>query len=105
MTLFDRCAALPVWSGSCIASVRLTHWLSSYGLSLLAVMFLVMLAVLPFVAFVDAAFTQFDDGSSLTLDTDLFSDCKPSSSSSQFFGYRLGILYNYGCRVASQVMQ
>lgn len=104
MMIFDRYTGKPVWSQFCIYSRRLIHWLVRYWFTVLAVAILLAAAILSLLAFVDAAFIQIGDADRPISSALFFSDCTNNGSAPPFYGYRLALFYNFGCRLAQQAI-
>ncbi|MBE9012668.1 hypothetical protein IQ250_20925 [Pseudanabaenaceae cyanobacterium LEGE 13415] len=98
MMIFDRRAG---WSAGSQFYMNLLHWLSFYWINVVAIALLFVAATLSLFAFIDSASIQL--GQRSVSSALFFSDCTLNEST-PFYGYRLALLYNFGCRIAQQLM-
>lgn len=106
MMLLVRRTEKTVWSQFCNYGVCFTRWLSSYWLNIFAIAILLTATLIYFLAFVNAPFSQISSDDYQPILSALFLNNGMSNSTTpQFSGYRLALLYDFGRWLAVQAIR
>ena len=95
-----------VWSEFCNCGVYFTRWLSSYWFNIIAIAIILTATLTYLLAFVNAPFTQISSEDYQPILSALFLNNGTSNSTTpQFSGYRLALLYDFGRWLAVQAIR
>jgi hypothetical protein len=106
MMLLVRRTEKTVWSQFCNYGVCFTRWLSSYWFNIFAIAIVLTATLLYFLAFVNAPLSQISSDDYQPILSALFLNNGMSNSTTpQFSGYRLALLYDFGRWLAVQAIR
>lgn len=95
-----------VWSEFCNCGVYFTRWLSFYWFNIFAIAIMLTATLTYLLAFVNAPFTQISSEDYQPILSALFLNNEASNSTTpQFSGYRLALLYDFGRWLAVQAIR
>lgn len=106
MMLLVRRTEKTVWSEFCNCGVCFTRWLSPYWFNIFAIAIVLTATLTYLLAFVNAPFTQISSDDYQPILSALFLNNGMSNSTTpQFSGYRLALLYDFGRWLAVQAIR